>query len=155
MIHGFMECVREDASVLTHWINGETDKINVGPGEKPLHRVQLAAFRMLSTVAMAFSGLWILQIITFVVTFPIIVVCKLTLAITLYATAHDVFIMSQNTTLPDFTPRKVKPTLFGFFGGYEVSEESMAKKFSHGTFIQPFWMWLYVAHKKITKEDYV
>lgn len=150
MIHDFLKSCKEDFSVLTHWMKG--DKVELENGED-INRLQVAAFRMLATVAMVFGGLWALHIITFVVTFPIVIICKLTLAVCFYAIAHDVFIMSQNTTYPDFSPKKEKPSLFGFFRGKEVSEEEMAKKFTHGTFLQPVWMWMYVNRNKLHQEE--
>lgn len=148
MIHGMMEYVRADTVVLIHWLKGEA--VALEPGEEIAQRVQLAAFRMMAAIAMAFGALWSLQILTFVVTFPIKVIFKLSFAVAFYAAAHDVFIMSQNANQNDFTPQKPKPYLFGLFSGNEVSEEELARKFTHGTFLQPLWMWLYVHRNKRT-----
>lgn len=147
MIHGLMETIQADTSVLTHWLKGE--EFDLQPDEEKEQRIQLAGFRMLATVAMAFGALWAIQIITFVATFPIKVIFKLSLAIGFYAAAHDVFVMSQNANQVGFTPQKAKPYLFGLFKGQEVSEEEQARKFTHGTFLQPLWMWLYVNRNKI------
>jgi len=151
MIHGMLEIIGQDATVLTHWVTGE--EIELELDEEMGQRVQLAAFRMLAAVAMAFGALWSLQILTFVVTFPIKVLFKLSFAVAFYASAHDVFIMSQNANQPDFTPQKAKPYLFGLFRGNEVSEEDLARKFTHGTFLQPLWMWLYVNRNKMQRPD--
>ena len=148
MIHGLLTTMGADTSVLTHWPKGEDFKLN--PDETKEQRVQLAAFRMLATLFMALGAVWALQIITFVVTVPIKVLLQLSLAVGFYAAAHDVFIMSQNANQDGFTPQKAKPYLFGLFKGQEVSEEEQARKFTHGTFLQPLWMWLYVNRNKIS-----
>jgi hypothetical protein len=147
MIHGMVTAIRSDTKILTHWLRGEA--FDLQPGEEKEQRVQLAAFRMLAAITMVFSALWALHIITFVVTFPVKVLVQLSLAVGFYAAAHDVFIMSQNANQVDFTPMKPKPYLFGLFKGQEVSDEEQARKFSHGTFFQPIWMWLYVNRSKI------
>lgn len=151
MIHGMIATIRADASVLIHWFKGE--EFDLEPGEEREQRVQLAAFRMLAAITMALGALWAIQIVTFVVTFPAKILFQLVLAISLYAVAHDVFIMSQNANQQDFTPLKPKPYLFGLFRGQEVTEEEQARKFTHGTFVQPIWMWLYVNRNVMKPAD--
>lgn len=150
MIHGLWQTLKEDSSIMYQWFKGE--EIKLKDDEDQEQRIQLAAFRLLAAVAMTFGALWAVHIITFVVTFPITVILKLALAVAFYAAAHDVFVMSQNSNEENFTPQKPKkPYLFGLFKGEEVSESDMARKFTHGTFLQPIWMWLYVksnSHKK-------
>ena len=148
MIYGLIGDLKSDGSVLIHWFKGEDIVLDID--EEKDQRVQLAAFRVLAAVAMAFGAIWALQIITFVVTFPIKVLLQLALAVGFYAGAHDVFIMSKNANQDGFTPKKQKPYLFGLFRGHEVSEEEQARKFTHGTFLQPIWMWLYVKRNKIS-----
>lgn len=147
MIHGMMTTVMDDSSVLTHWLKGKEFDLEVG--ETKEQRVQLAAFRMFAALAMAFGAVWTLQIITFVLTFPIKILFQLSLAVGFYAAAHDVFVMSQNANQHDFTPQKQKPYLYRLFWGQEISEEQQALKFTHGTFLQPIWMWLYVNRNKL------
>lgn len=148
MIHGITTALRADTSILTRWLRGQ--EIDLEVDEQKEQRIQLAAFRMLAAIAMVFGALWAIQIITFVVTFPIKVLFQLSLAVCFYAAAHDVFVMSQNANQPGFTPQKPKPYLFGLFRGKEVDEEEQARKFTHGTFFQPIWMWLYVNSNKIS-----
>lgn len=159
MIYGFLETVKEDYAVLRRdghaalsdgyaalnsWIRSVDYKESSIP-EQQLKRVQVAAFRMLATFGMAIGGLWTLSIITFVVTFPIKILFKLTLAVSLYAFFHDVFILSQNYNHPDFRKDQEKPWLFGLATKkYKLTEEELANKLTPGTYCQPAWMWLYL-----------
>lgn len=144
MIYGLMEDLRSDGSVLFHWVKGE--EFVLQDDERKEQRVQLAGFRVFAAIGMVFAGT---KVITFLVTFPIKVLLHLSLGVALYALAHDVFKMSQNSNQEGFTPKKPKPYLFRLFSGQEVSEEELARKFSTGTFFQPIWMWLYVNRNKV------
>lgn len=147
MIHGLWQTLKEDSSVIYRWGKGE--EVPLKADEELDGRVQLAFFRVIAALVMVVGAAWTLQIITFVVTFPIKVLLKLSLAVAFYAAAHDVFVMSQNSNETNFTPQKPKkPYLFGLFKGEEVSELDLAKKFTHGTFLQPLWIWLYVRSYK-------
>lgn len=148
MLHGVWPTLKEDSSIMILWFKGEN--VPLKSDEELDQRVQLAAFRLLAAIAMVFAATWVVQIITFVVTFPLKVLLKLSIAVAVYAAAHDIFIMSQNSNEPTFTPQKPKkPYLFGLFKGQEVNEYDLARKFTHGTFLQPLWIWLYVKSKKI------
>lgn len=147
MIHGMMGTVQSDTSVLIQWLQGK--EIDLGPNEEKERRVQLAAFRMLAAVAMFLGGLWALQILTFVVTFPLKAVLKLATAIGCYAIAHDVFVMCQNGYKKSMDEQNEKPSLWSYFWGKEVSEEEQALEFTQGTLFQPLYMWAYVNRNKI------
>lgn len=142
MIYGLLHTIQEDAVVLAHWIGGKN--VSEG-GEDQQERVQIAASRMLAFIGMAFGSLWTLSLLTFVVTLPAKIVMKLATAVGVYALAHDIFIMSQNASQQTFR-ESVSSRLMGLFRGQEALEEERAEQFTHGTFLQPFWMWIY-AHR--------
>lgn len=147
MIHGIIDAIKSDTTIFMHWCKGEDMELQ--PDEEKEQRIELAAFRMLAAIAMVFTALWALKLITFAVSVPGDVLLKLAFAVSIYAVAHDVFIMSENANQQGFTPQKAKPYLFGLFKGQEVSEAEQARKFSHGTLLQPIWMWLYVNRNRI------
>ena len=147
MIHGMMGTIQSDTSVLIQWLKGE--EIELQPDEEKEERVQLAAFRMLAAVAMFFGALWALQILTFVVTFPLQALLKLATAIGCFAIAHDVFIMCQNAYKRSMAGQNEKPLCWAIFGGRKCSEEEQALEFTQGTLFQPVYMWAYVNRNKI------
>lgn len=164
MIYGFLETVPDDYAVLRRdghaalsdgyaalnsWIRSADCKASLLT-EQQQKRVQVAAGRMLATVGMAFGGLWTLSIITFVVTFPIKILFKLTAAVSIYAFCHDIFILCQNYNHPDFRKDQEKPWLFGLATKkYQLTEEELANKLTPGTYFQPAWMWIYLNGKAV------
>jgi hypothetical protein len=146
MIYGIFQIIQDDAKVLAHWAKGEEiEDINE---EEQQQRIQVAASRMLAFVGMAFGSLWALSLLTFVITIPAKIILKLATAIGIYALAHDIFVMSQNANQQEFQ-QGVKSRLMGLFRGQEELEEDRASQFTHGTFLQPGWMWLYAHRNKI------
>ena len=143
MIYNILNIVREDSTVLIQWGKGES--LPEIKKEDQQQRVQVAAARMLAVIGMVFGGIWALQIITFVVTFPIKVLLKLAFAIYFYAMAYDVFKMSQNYS----SFKQEGGRFLDFLRAKQEIEEEIGLKYTHGTLLQPLWMWLYVNRHKL------
>ncbi len=141
MIYNLMQTVNEDLEVLKCWKDGK-DIPNVNPADRQ-HRIEVAASRMIASVAMAFGGLWAISILTFVATIPLKAAFNLIVAVALYAIARDIFVMAHNSSEPSFK-QQVSNAFSGLIRGRDVQEQKRAMEFTHGTFLQPAWMWLYV-----------
>lgn len=146
MIYGLFQAVKEDAAVLTHWLKGE--ELTDATEDEQQQRIQAAAARMLACVAMAFGSLWALSLLMFVVTIPLTILLKLATAVGVYVLAHDVFMMTQNACEEEFQETMIS-RLGNLFRGKEALEEDQARKFTHGTLLQPAWMWMYVNRHKV------
>lgn len=146
MIHDFMHIMQTEASLMVNWVKGQA--VLEHEGEDRQERVQTAAFRMLAGIGMVFGALWSLYVLSSVASFSLNLVLKLATAVSLYALAHDVFIMCQNYSHHDLK-QEIKEGLLRFFRGVGAQQEEHAEQITHGTFLQPVWMWLYANRDKI------
>lgn len=146
MIHGFMQTMQIEASLMVNWVKGQA--VLEHEGEDRQERIQTAAFRMLAGIGMVFGALWSLSVLSSVASFSLHLVLKLATAVSLYALAHDVFIMCQNYSHQS-VKQEIKEGLLRFFRGVGVQQEEHAQQLTHGTFLQPIWMWLYVNRDRL------
>jgi hypothetical protein len=146
MIYGLIQTIQEDTSVLTNWMRGQKNPPLANDDQSD--RIQVAAFRMIASFVMALGALWTLSLLAFVATIPLKFTLRLAVAVSLYALAHDVFIMSQNSTQTDFR-QGFQARLFNLFRGQEAIQEERARQFTHGTFLQPLWMYIYAKKNDI------
>ncbi len=139
MIYGFVQVIKEDISLLSHWIRGQEIP---NAGNDAVLRIQTAALRVLASLGMLWGALWGISILVFVATIPLQAILKLATAVGLYALGHDIFVMIQNAS-----QRHLMQELragWAFMHGFHALEEERARQFTNGTFLQPMWMWLYV-----------
>lgn len=151
MIYGLFRTIEDDGRLLTRWVNG---KVFNGPQvNESSQKIQDAALRMLAVSAMLFSGLWLLKIMTFLVTVPFGILFKLSVAISIYALSHDVFIMIQNHAqeAQKGIAQGVYEGALRYLRGMNAQPEDQARQFTHGTYLQPVWMYLYVNRNIIAR----
>lgn len=144
MIYGLFQTIENDAGLLTRWVRQNVSK---GPKvNEDSQKIQDAALRMLAVTAMVFSGLWCLKILTFMVTVPLGILFKLSIAVSLYALSHDIFIMIQNHAqeVEKGITQGIYEGAMAYLRGVKAQQEEQARQFTHGTYLQPIWMHLYV-----------
>ncbi len=144
MIYGLFRTIEDDGRLLTRWVN---EKVFKGPKvNENSQKIQDAALRMLAVSAMFFSGLWLLKIMTLMVTVPLGILFKSSVAISIYALSHDVFIMIQNHAqeAQKGIAQGAYEGALRYLRGVNVQPEDQARQFTHGTYLQPIWMYLYV-----------
>ena len=146
MIYGLVQTIQEDTSFLSNWMIGVgIPDVN---SDDQQHRIQVAALRMIAVMTMTLGVLWTVSILIFAVTVPLKLALRLAIAVGIYAMAHDVFIMSHNYAQPGFRVG-YSARLFNVFRGQEVIQEERARQFTHGTLLQPLWMWIYAKRNEV------
>jgi hypothetical protein len=144
MFNEILNTIRSDSSDLYTWYKNEPLLNSQG---KPLsendqqNRIRAAAARMLAVIAAAYAAYLTLNLITFVVTFPITILLKLALAVSMCAVVHDVFVMFRNSANQS-KDRGAMGRFVAFVVGQ--TEEEKAKKLTHGTLLQQAWVWVYL-----------
>jgi uncharacterized membrane protein YqjE len=140
VIYGLLHTIREDASAIVYYMQNK-DIPGIGEEDQE-QRIQVAALRMLTFVGMVFGSLWTLSLLTFEATIPLTTLFKLATAIGIYALAHDTFVMSQNA-YRESARYPFQTKLMELFRQHESLEEDQAEQFTHGTLLQPLWMYFY------------